>query len=498
MKRSESMKKRDRAARNRATGVESDVRERQCEHSIQPQGILLMDMTGNHEIDFETGDVPALFRKLFFPTLLGMLSVSAVTTIDGIFVGHGVGGDGIAAVNICIPLLMILTGVGLMGGMGASVIAAIHLAKGRRRMTRATITHALLAATLVTVATTALILIFPKPIAHMLGAADHLLPMAVDYLTWFAPSLIFELWIAISMFALRLDGAPNLAMWCSIVAAAANVVLDWLFIFPFDWGVMGAALATTLSTMAGAGVALVYLLFHARDVRLARPMLSAKGIRFFFRSVGLQCRIGSSAMLGEATMAVLMFVGNHVFMRFLGDDGVGAFGVACYYLPFVFMVGNAVAQSAQPIVSCNFGIGAWTRVRAALRVSMEAALLCGAISAIAFVALPKPLVGLFLSLESPAASIATGGFPWMGVGFVFFVANLAVIGLCQSVERVRPATIFALARGCVFLIPCFLILPAALGTKGIWLALPCSEILTSAAILVWLLCMRGKRPAAGQ
>ena len=446
-----------------------------------------------HEIDFEKGNVSAIFRKLFFPTLLGMVSVSAVTTIDGIFIGHGVGSDGIAAVNICIPLLMILTGAGLMVGIGGSVTASIYLSRGKRKLTRSSITHSLLSVTAVTLLPMALILIFPQKAARLLGSSDHLLPLVTDYLVWFAPSLVFELWIAVSMFALRLDGAPKLGMWCSIVAALLNVFLDWLFIFPFGWGLMGAAFATTLSCLAGAAVAFHYLAFRARSVRLHRLRLNGKGVRFFFRDLGIQCKIGSSGMLGEAAMAVLMFVGNHVFMRYLGDDGLSAFGVSCYYLPFVFMTGNAVAQSAQPIISYNFGMGRKERVKAAFRVSMTAALVSGMISTAAFTMFPELLVGMFLSLDNIAAQIAVNGFPYYGTGFLFFVFNLSVIGYYQSVEQVRHATFFALMRGFVFLIPCFLLLPAAMGTKGIWLALPLSELLTAAAITLGFVLFRRRK-----
>ena len=435
-------------------------------------------------IDFGTGKVSALFRQLFFPTLLGMVCVSAVTTIDGIFVGHGVGSDGIAAVNICIPLLMILTGVGLMVGMGSSVIASVFLAHGQRKLARASITHALLLVTIVTVVLGVLILVFPARVARLLGASDHLLPMVVDYLVWFTPSLVLELWVAVSMFALRLDGKPELAMWCSIVTALVNVFLDWLFIFPLGWGVMGAAFATSLSCLAGAAVAVWYLLFRARNVRLHCLRIRLKGIRFFLWNIGVQCKIGSSALLGEATMAVLMFVGNQVFMRYLGDDGVGAFGVSCYYLPFVFMIGNAIAQSAQPIISYNYGIGQRERVSAALRVSLVTAVICGAVSTAAFTLCPRWLVSLFLNPGSEAAQIAIEGFPYYGAAFVFFILNLAVIGYYQSLERVRPATWFARLRGFVLLMPSFLLFPKILGNNGIWLALPVSEALTLLDILV--------------
>lgn len=436
-------------------------------------------------IDFGMGKVSTLFNKLFFPTLIGMVSVSAVTTIDGIFVGHGVGSDGIAAVNICIPLLMILTGVGLMVGVGSSVIASIHLSQGKVSRARASVTQAMVFVTVVTALMAVAIWIFPHQVAYLLGSSEHLLPMVIDYLMWFAPSLIFELWIAVGLFALRLDGAPQLAMWSSIVAAAVNTLFDWLFIFPFGWGVRGAALATSLSCLAGAAVVLWYLLFKAKNVRLHRLWLNGNGFRFFFRQISVQCKIGSSALLGETTMAVLMFVGNHVFMHYLGDDGVGAFGVSCYYLPFVFMIGNAIAQSAQPIISYNFGIGNRERVRTAFHISLMAAIICGIISTAAFTLFPKLLVGLFLPLDNAAAQIAVSGFPYYSAGFIFFVLNLSVIGYYQSLERIKPATVFALMRGFLFLVPIFLLLPKTMGTEGIWLSLPLSEILTSVMIAAY-------------
>ena len=393
-------------------------------------------------IDFGNERVSVLFKKLFFPTLLGMLSMSAVTTIDGIFVGHGVGSDGIAAVNICVPLLMSLMGVGLMMGAGCSVIASIYLSKGKTVLARATITQAMLFVTLISVTVGGFILAFPEETARMLGSSEHLLPLVVDYLVWFSPSLLFELWIAVALFAMRLDGAPKLAMWCSIIAAAVNV--------------------TRLHSL--------------------RP--GRKRILFFFHDIGMQCKIGSSALLGELTMAILLFIGNQVFMRHLGDDGVGAFGVSCYYLPFVFMIGNAIAQSAQPIISYNFGTGSTERVRSALRVSVFAALVCGVISTAAFILFPELLVGLFLRIDNTAARIAIEGFPYYGTGFIFFILNLSIIGYYQSMERIKPAITFAVLRGFVFLVPCFMVLPAIMGVKGIWLALPLSEILTTLVIVV--------------
>lgn len=436
-------------------------------------------------IDFGTGEVGVLFRRLFFPTLLGMLGMSAVTAVDGIFVGHCVGSDGIAAINIVITVLMLLTGIGLMVGSGCSVVASIHLARGKVKVARLNVTQALLAVTVVAVVLTCAMLADAAGTARVLGASQELLPLVVDYMVWYVPSWVFMVWTAVALFVIRLDGAPRMAMACSLVTALLNVVLDWLFMFPLGWGVMGAALATSLSTVAGGVMTIGYLLFAARRLRLVRLKMSAKSMSLTVRNIGYQCRVGLSALLGEATMAVLMFTGNLVFMHYLGDDGVGAFGIICYYAPFIFMVGNAIAQSAQPIISYNFGLGDLARTRQAEKVALATAAICGLTVTGAFSLLPQSLVGLFVPLDCAAAGIAVDGMPLFATGFVCFIFNLTAVGYFQSVERMLPATVFALMRGVVLLVPSFVVMPLVFGTRGIWLAMPVAEGLTAVAVIAF-------------
>ncbi len=341
----------------------------------------------------------------------------------------------------------------------------------------------MLAVSVVALFITAWMLFDPETTARQLGSSEHLLPMVVDYMVWYVPSWVFMVWTSVALFVIRLDGAPNVAMACSLVAAILNIILDWLFMFPFGWGVMGAAFATSISTAAGGVVAIVYLLFKAHHLRLISLRMSTRDVRLCLKNVFNQCRIGSSALLGEATMAVLMFMGNQVFMRYLGDDGVGAFGIACYYTPFVFMVGNAIAQSAQPIISYNLGLGLRLRMREAEKTALVTAIICGLIVTSLFVGVPAWLVGLFVDLQNGAAIIAVNGFPYFAIGFVGFIFNITAIGYFQSVERIRPATTFALMRGILILIPSFVLMPQWLDAKGIWLAMPVAEIVTAVTIM---------------
>ena len=156
------------------------------------------------------------------------------------------------------------------------------------------------------------------------------------------------------------------------------------------------------------------------------------------------------------------------------------------------MVGNAIAQSAQPIISYNFGLGEKKRVADTKRIALFTSVICGIVTTAAFILFPHILVGLFVNPDNTAALIAIEGFPYFSLAFVFFIINLMLIGYYQSVENVKLANLFALLRGFVFLIPCFILLPEAMGTNGAWLALCLSEMLTILTVAV-LFILRKKK-----
>ena len=210
-------------------------------------------------IDFGKDKVSVLFRRMFIPTLLGMLSVSAMIAIDGIFVGHAVGSIGIGGINICVPLSMIFTGFGLMIGVGSSVVASVHLSKDNEKAARINVTQAVVFASVVTTVISVLILTFPGFTAKALGASETLEPYVVDYLIGWIPGCLLQLIGMIGLFVIRLDGAPKLAMWCNVIGSIANIVLDWLFLYPLGMGVFGAAVASSISVGIGGVIVLIYM-----------------------------------------------------------------------------------------------------------------------------------------------------------------------------------------------------------------------------------------------
>ena len=231
---------------------------------------------------------------------------------------------------------------------------------------------------------------------------------------------------------------------------------------------------------------MAYLFFFAHQLRPYPIKQSKNSYRLSFRNIGYHCRIGFSTLVGEANLAMLIFVGNLVFMHYLGDDGVGAFGVACYYTPFLFMVGNSIAQSTQPIISYNYGIQRFDRVRQALRLLVVTAFVSGLVVTSGFTFFPEFLVGLFLDLDTSAAKMAVDGFPLFSFGFIAFILNIAIVGYLQSIERVKPAMTFAILRGFVFLPPCMILLPRVWGIPGIWLAVSSTEVLVLGVICCYI------------
>ena len=429
-------------------------------------------------IDFENGKVTHLFRKLLIPTLLGTLALSVVTAIDGIFVGHGVGADGVAAVNIIVPVYQIMAGLGLMMGAGCSVVSSIHLSQRKCNIARINITQAIVFTSLIVAAISLFVLLFPTQTAYLLGSSSTLMPEVREYLIFIMPCFLFEMWSMIGLFIIRLDGAPKYAMWCNVLPAVLNVLLDWLFIFPLDMGVKGAAIATSISITVGGIMALAYLLLYAKRLKLIRLKITTKSVRLAFRNIGYQCRDGASTMLGEMMLAVFIFAGNLVFMHYLGNAGVAAFGIACYYTPFFFSVGNAIAQSAQPIISYNYGIERWKQIIESRNLMLLTSMMCGVVVALLFVFIPKILVGLFVDVTSIAGELAIKGFPLYAVGVIFFILNVAVTGYYQSIERITISSVYVFLRGFALLIPCFILLPEFMGVVGIWLAMPVAEIAT--------------------
>ena len=435
-------------------------------------------------IDFGKSRVEPLFHSIFYPTLLSMVFASLFTVADGIFVGQGVGSNALAAINIVAPLFLMTTGIALMFGAGVSVVASIHLSKGNNRAANITITQAFEVATLLITILAVTIYFFRIPFLRLMGCSDALLSLGEQYLIPILPGCIFIIIQIIGTFVIRLDGSPKYAASLEVIPGFLNIFLDWLFVFPMQMGIAGSAIASTISCAAAAGMVIGYMLLSTRTVKMIRLKLTLTSLYLTARNTGYMARSGFSSMLGELAMSMILLTGNYVFMKGLGEDGVAAFSVACYLYPIVFMVNNSVAQSAQPIISFNYGTGNKYRVQRAFRISIRTAAICGVIATTVLTLGAKPLVALFLTEDTKAHEIAIAGLPLFAYSAIFFALNVAIIGYYQAIEQNVRAIVYMLLRGLLFLVPSFLLMPAFIFPQGMWLAVPVTECMTLGVILL--------------
>lgn len=433
-------------------------------------------------LDFGNEKIGRLFRAMFFPTLIAMFFNSILNICDGMFVGHGVGSDALAAINIVAPMFLLTTGIGLMFGIGASVIASIRLAEDNVKAARIIMTQAYVAGAVIFGTIIVLTLIFTRPILFAAGCSPALERLATDYLLWLLPGFFFFYLQCVGMMLVRLDGSPKYAMSVQIVAAVLNIFLDWLLVFPLDMGIAGASIATSFSCVVGGCMVLAYFIWFSDKLKFYRLKMSVKSLMLSLRNTCYMMKLGFATFVTEFALGVMIVTGNYMFMSLLGEDGVAAYSVGCYLFPLIFSISNAVAQSAQPIVSFNYGAERPERVSQALRLSLATGAICGLmVSAFMWIG-SRPLAAIFLATDSAAYGYAVHGLPLLGLCAIFFSLNIVMIGYYQSVEKAVRSTVYTLLRGIIFLVPAFIVLPDLAGVDGLWLAIPAAEVLTLAAI----------------
>ncbi|MDR2809349.1 MAG: MATE family efflux transporter [Tannerellaceae bacterium] len=437
-----------------------------------------------------------LFAKQLFPTIMGMVAAALLTVVDGIFVGNGIGSDALAAVNFSAPLFMLFAGTGLMFGMGGGILASIHLSRGKNKVANINLTQSVVAALVVSLVITFLFMAFPHTVARLLGSDEYLIDRVVEYLFWFSLGIPLSVLVVALPFFIRLT-SPKVSMWAMLIATLVNIVLDYVFIFTFKWGLFGAAIATDIGAAVGAAIMVAYLLRRSAAVRFVRLKMSVKSFLLTFRNVRYMVKLGTSVFLSEITISVMIMAGNVVFMRYLSADGVAAYSIVCYLFPVIFMIFNATVQSAQPIISYNYGCGQMERSNKALRMAAGFAAGFALFIMLLFVGFAQSIVSLFIpDTNSMVWQYAVDGLPLFAVDYLFFGINIVTIGYYASIERLRRTLSLTVLRG-IMPIVFFFTLPLRFGVPGIWLAVAAGDV-TITCIITTLLILDRKRRAGSR
>lgn len=426
------------------------------------------------ELDYRNGNIGNLFRSLFFPTLIGMLSNSVFLITDGIFVGQGIGPSGLAAVNMIAPMFILICGIALMFGIGSSVGASICLAAKQLLSAKKIVFQCFISGELLILLLATIFIYSPKDVVGILGADDSIRNLSSAYLFWLFPAMICMLPQIGGMMVIRLDGSPRYAMFCQLIPAILNIALDYYLIFHLKLATTGAALATSLSGIVGAIMVILYFCKWSVNFRFTKIADISEGILTNTRYV---VKIGFSAFFTEATTCVMMLTGNYMFMRLIGIEGISAYSIVCYLFPVFFSFANSIIQSEQPIISFNYGNQAYVRIAATLKQSIGTAFLSGIGLSLCCLLFNRSIAEIFLG-NGIEYELAVTGIPLFAICPLFFISNMAMIGYYQSIEKAGIASLISLLRGFVVLVPSFMILPSLIGNAGLWLAIPVSELIT--------------------
>lgn len=436
------------------------------------------------EIDYNNGNIGRLFRSLFVPTLIGMLSNSIFLITDGIFIGQGIGPSGLAAVNLVAPIFILICGLALMFGIGTSVGTAICMADKQILSAKKMVSQCFISGEFLILLLAIIFISNTNLIVSVLGADDSVRNMSSEYLFWLLPAMVCMLPQIEGMMIMRLDGSPKYAMLCQLIPAIINIALDYYLIFHFKLGTIGAASATSISGIVGTLMVIVY--FH----KLSKNFKFTKARNLFGEGILANTRyavkIGFSAFFTEATTCIMMLTGNYMFMRLIGIEGVSAYSIVCYLFPIFFSFANSIIQSEQPIISFNYGNQAYDRIAATLKQAIGTAFLSGIGLSLCCLLFNRPIAEIFLG-KGMEYELAVAGMPLFAICPLVFIFNMAIIGYFQSVEKAGIASFISLLRGFVVLVPSFIILPSLIGIAGLWLAIPMSEFITlTIAVCIFL------------
>lgn len=431
--------------------------------------------------------------KFTFPTICMMIFTSLYTVVDGFFVSNYVGKTALAAVNLVWPIIMILATVGLMTGTGGSALVAKTRGEGDDERANRYFSMLVIFTTVVALVLGGVGQVVMEPAIRLFGAEGELLDVTVVYGRWVMATLpFFALQFAFQVFY-STAGKPNYGFYVVVAAGLTNVVLDWLFICVFGWGVRGAAIATALGQVVGGLVPLVYF---AR--RHNSSFLRLSWTKPEWRPIGKACLNGCSELVSNIAMSLVTMLYNYQLMRYIGEDGVAAYSVIGYTAMIFSSIFMGYALGSSPLMSYQYGARNHTEMRSILMKSLG---LVGIGSVIMFLAaqwLAAPLSAIFVSYDPALLEFTVEAYKLYALAFLIMGIPIYLSALFTSLNNGVVSAIIAFMRTLVFECGAVILLPLIWGIDGIWLSVSVGELAASVLAAGFLIALRKKYGFAKQ
>ncbi|MBC1418685.1 MATE family efflux transporter [Listeria fleischmannii] len=426
----------------------------------------------------EQDSVLKVFLRYLIPSLTGMLLMSVNIVMDGIFVGHRLGGVALAGINIAVPVFSIFTAISLWIGIGGATQYSFAL--GEKNVTKAQqiFTRSVILVITITIMLAIIAFIFRVPLAYLLGANDETLPYVMDYMNVLLLfGFVLTLENILSIFV-RNDGDPNLAMFALIATAVINVILNYLFLFVFNLGVRGSALATMSAIAIGVLILCTHFFKKSSHLKLAKSRVTGESIK---RTLS----IGLPSFLSELGMSVFTMGYNIAIAAVAGTAGVAAFSVLNYTHSVILMLFLGMGSAIQPLISYYRGAKMKSRETATIRLSVSVAFGTGLVFFIAGLLFADNIVNLFGDFESEIHDLAVLGVRVFFSGYLFMGFNFVMMTYFQTTDRIGMATFITVARELILMVIFLLVLPPLLGATGVFIAIPISEFIVATSIFIY-------------
>lgn len=424
--------------------------------------------------------------KFTLPTIAMMIFTSIYGVVDGVFVSNCVGSDAFAAVNLIMPIIMILGSVGFMIGTGGSAIVSKTLGEGKKEKANEYFSMLVYLCVVSGVILSVIGIIFTGPIAVLLGAKGSIAKDCVTYgrTVFFMLTGLF-LQNAFQSFLVVAE-KPKLGLFVTLLAGFTNMFLDFLFVYVLRFGVFGAALATGISQFVGSVIPIIYFAGGKNNV------LKLTKCRFNKDIIIKTCINGSSEMVTNMSMSLVNILYNMQLMKYIGTNGVVAYGIIMY-VGFIFVgtyMGYAVGSA--PVISYHYGAGNKDELKNLFKRSLTIIIVSSVVMTLIAEIIAGYLAGIFVSYDNNLLELTTEAIRIYAVSYLISGVNIFASSFFTALNNGVVSAVISFMRMFVFQIVMILLLPVVLGISGIWTAVIVAEVLSVVISVMFLVKNRKK------
>lgn len=439
---------------------------------------------------FATEPIGRLIVKFAVPSVIALLVNSLYNIVDQIFIGWGVGYLGNGATNIVFPITIIALALSMMIGNGGAAYLSLKMGEGEMETAKKGVGNAVTLVTIVSILLAVIFLVWIDPILTLFGATDVLRPFALEYGFIIGAGLPFMMISAAINSMIRADGSPKYAMLSMVIGAIINVIFDPVFIFVFQMGVKGAAIATIIGQVASFVVSVLYMP-HFKSVQLNKSSFAPCA------KVSVNIVIfGLSSFITQFAITIVMALTNNLLAKYGAQSVYGAeipltaTGIVMKVNQIMIAILLGIATGTQPIIGYNYGAKSYHRVKKALEISLIASEIVSVAAFLIFQFAPMSVVSLFGSEEGLYNEFAVKAFRiFLMLCPLTGFQTIAAVYL-QAVGKPVKSAILSLARQIIFFVPTALILPIFLGVEGVLWTGPVADGLAFLLSLAFLLYER--------